>query len=36
MPKKLTHPDSNVTVEVNDDVVATYETQGWEVKTPKK
>lgn len=36
MSYKLTHPDSDQTVEVEADMVATYETQGWETaKTAK-
>jgi hypothetical protein len=39
MSYKLTHPESDLTVEVEADMVAVYETQGWETaptaKTPK-
>lgn len=38
MAYKMTHPDSNVEIEVNADQVAMYESQGWEtaptVKSP--
>ena len=36
MSYKLTHPESDQTIEVEADMVATYETQGWErAKTAK-
>ena len=38
MPYKMTHPDSDLSIEVNADQVANYESQGWEtaptVKSP--
>lgn len=40
MAYKLTHPESGQTIEVAKDMVAVYETQGWETaptaKTPAK
>ena len=40
MSYKLTHPESDQTIEVDADMVAVYETQGWETaptaKTPAK
>lgn len=31
---KMTHPDSKQTLDVAPDMVALYESQGWETKTP--
>ena len=40
MAYKMTHPDSDQTIEVDKSAVATYESQGWETaptaKTPAK
>lgn len=39
MAYKLTHPESNQTIEVDKEMVSVYETQGWEkspnAKAPK-
>lgn len=40
MAYKMTHPDSDQTIEANADQVASYESQGWETaktaKSPEK
>ena len=36
MAYKLTHPNSETEIEVEADMVATYETQGWETKPTAK
>lgn len=36
MAYKLTHPDADQEIEVSADMVAMYETQGWETKPNAK
>lgn len=36
MAYKMTHPDSGVEIEVEADMVANYETQGWETSPHAK
>lgn len=36
MAYKLTHPESDLEIEVESDMVTTYESQGWETKPGAK
>lgn len=36
MAYKMSHPDSNLEIEVNAEQVATYESQGWKTATTVK